>query len=73
MLMRWLTRLGVMLICMGVGVWVVYAAGKYLLGWDITVRQVLPYHLAMIITGMLLRHHRFILQKTSDLLRGHNS
>jgi hypothetical protein len=57
---------------MGVGVWGVYAAGRYLLGWDITARQVLPYHLAMIIPGVLLRHHRFILQKTSDFLHGHD-
>lgn len=64
----WMARSGGVLISLGVGVWGVYAVGKYLLGWDIFVRQVLPYHLAMIIPGMLLRHNCFILQKTRRFL-----
>lgn len=53
----WMIKTGNVLIFIGVSMWGVYAAGKYLLGWDITDRQVLPYHLLMIIPGMMLRHH----------------
>jgi hypothetical protein len=43
--------------------WGVYAVGKYLLGWDISDRQFLPYHLMMIIPGMVLRHYSGFLGK----------
>lgn len=57
----WVRRLGTVLIIIGVSLWGVYAIGKYLLGWQITDRDFLPYHLAAIIPGMVLRHHRFYL------------
>ena len=41
---------------LGGSVWLVYAACKYALGWDVTIRQFLPFHLAAIIPGVLLRH-----------------
>ncbi len=41
---------------LGGAVWLVYAACKYALGWDVTIRQFLPFHLAAIIPGVLLRH-----------------
>jgi hypothetical protein len=50
-----LARLGVVLIYIGGAVWVVYAVVKYLLGWDVSVRQFLPYHLAAILPGVLLK------------------
>jgi len=56
-------KLGNILIFVGVSMWGVYAVGKYLLGWDITDRQVLPYHLMMIIPGMILRHYSGILNR----------
>ena len=50
---------GTVLIIVGVSMWVVYAVGRYLMGWDVTDRQFLPYHLATIIPGMLFRYHQF--------------
>jgi hypothetical protein len=52
----WTTRLGNVLVFIGVSMWGPYAIGKYLLGWDVSDRQFLPYHLAVIIPGMALRH-----------------
>ena len=59
----WMIRLGNIFIFVGVSMWGVYAVGKYLLGWDITDRQLLPYHLMMIIPGMMLRHYSGFLSK----------
>lgn len=50
-----LTRLGNILFYLGGAVWAVYAVVKYLLGWDVSVRQFLPYHLAAIIPGVILK------------------
>ncbi|TAL23621.1 MAG: hypothetical protein EPN94_09135 [Nitrospirae bacterium] len=54
----WVRTLGTVLIIIGVSMWGVYAIGKYLLGWQITDRDFLPYHLAAIIPGMILKYHR---------------
>ena len=51
-------RAGVVLIVIGVGMWGVYAVGKYLLGWDITDRDFLPWHLLVILPGMALKFHK---------------
>jgi len=59
----WMIKTGNILIFIGVSMWGVYAVGKYLLGWDITDRQVLPYHLLMIIPGMMLRHYSGVICK----------
>lgn len=59
----WYQRIGSVLIYVGVGMWGVYAVGKYLLGWDISDRQFLPYHLAAIIPGMWLRFYGHWLQR----------
>ncbi len=59
----WMIKLGNVLIFVGVSMWGVYAVGKYLLGWDITDRQLLPYHLMMIVPGMMLRHYSGMLAK----------
>jgi len=51
-----IARLGTVMFYLGGAVWGVYALARYALGWDVTVRQFLPYHLAAIIPGVLLRH-----------------
>lgn len=48
-------RLGSLLFYLGGAVWVVYALARYALDWDVTMRQFLPFHLAAIIPGVLLR------------------
>jgi len=50
-----LARLGNVLFYIGGAVWVVYAVVKFLLGWDVNVRQFLPYHLVAVIPGVLLK------------------
>lgn len=51
-----IARLGDVMFYLGGAVWGVYALAKYALGWNVTVRQFLPFHLAAIIPGVLLRH-----------------
>jgi hypothetical protein len=55
----WVRAVGIVLVVIGVSMWVVYAVGKYGFGWDVTDRDFLPYHLAVIIPGMILMHIRF--------------
>ena len=50
---------GTILLTVGVGVWGLYAVLRFGIGWDVTVRQFLPYHLAGVVPGMILRRHRF--------------
>jgi hypothetical protein len=54
-----LNLLGTILIYAGVAVWGVYAVLRYGLDWDVTGRQALPYHLAGVVPGVILRRHRF--------------
>jgi hypothetical protein len=49
-------RFGMVLFYIGGLVWVVYAVVKFLLGWDVNIRQFLPYHLAAVIPGIILKH-----------------
>ncbi len=51
--------LGTILLAVGVGVWGAYAVLRFGLGWDVTARQFLPYHLAGVVPGMILKKHRF--------------
>ena len=37
-------------------VWLAYAVAKYLLAWDVNIRQFLPYHLAAVIPGIILKY-----------------
>lgn len=46
---------GTVLFYLGGAVWLLYATVKYLLGWDVSLRQFLPYHLAAVIPGVLLK------------------
>jgi hypothetical protein len=55
----WVRNTGTILIGVGVSMWIIYAVGRYLLSWDITDRDFLPYHLITILPGMVLRYHRF--------------
>ena len=50
-----IARLGNVLFSIGGAVWLVYAVVKYLLGWDVNLRQFLPYHLVAVISGVLLK------------------
>lgn len=61
-----LTTLGTVLVILGVAVWGVYAVGRWGLGWQVTGRQFLPYHLAGVIPGMILRRRVWFL----GLLKG---
>ncbi|OEU84656.1 MAG: hypothetical protein BA865_07075 [Desulfobacterales bacterium S5133MH4] len=54
-----LTTFGTVLIVMGVAVWGVYALLHWGLGFDVAGRQFLPYHLAGVVPGMILRRRRF--------------
>ena len=56
---RW-RNLGNLLIALGVAVWVVYAVARWGLGKEVTVDRFLPFHLAGVIPGALLRHGRFL-------------
>jgi hypothetical protein len=51
-----IARLGDIMFYLGGAVWAVYAVIRYGLGWDVSVRQFLPFHLAAIVPGVLLRH-----------------
>ena len=51
-----IARLGTVMFYVGGLVWIVFAVCKYGFGWDVSTRQFLPFHLAAIIPGVLLRH-----------------
>jgi hypothetical protein len=57
----WLRIIGTVLVIMGVSVWGVYAIERYVLKMDVHSVQFLAYHLAGVIPGSLLRHHKFFL------------
>jgi hypothetical protein len=50
-----LAQAGTVLFYLGGAVWILYALVKYLLGWDVSLRQFLPYHLAAVIPGVILK------------------
>ncbi|KPK24040.1 MAG: hypothetical protein AMK69_16725 [Nitrospira bacterium SG8_3] len=54
-----LKTLGNILLTLGVGVWGAYVVLRYGMGWEVTARECLPYHLAGVVPGTLLRRHRF--------------
>ena len=55
----WIRTIGTGLVIMGVSVWGVYAIERYLLKMDVYSLHFLAYHLAGVIPGTLLRHHKF--------------
>lgn len=54
-----LSSLGTVLVVLGVAVWGVYTILRWGMAWDVTGRQFLPYHLAGVVPGMILRRRRF--------------
>jgi hypothetical protein len=57
----WVRTIGTVLVIMGVSVWGVYVIERYVLIMDVHSLQFLAYHLAGVIPGTLLRHHRFFI------------
>jgi len=51
-----LKRFGSILFYLGGCVWIAYAIAKYIMGWDVTLRQFLPYHLVAVIPGVAMKH-----------------
>ena len=56
-----LKGVGNVLIALGVAVWGCYAAARYGLKYNVHGIAFLPYHLAGVIPGFILRRHRFFL------------
>jgi hypothetical protein len=50
---------GNILLILGVAVWAVYAVLRFGAGWDVRAGRFLPFHLAGVIPGAILRRHRF--------------
>ena len=63
-------RVGTVLFYIGGIVWIVYAVFKYLLGYDVNIRQFLPYHLAAVIPGILLKHGASLYERLTGRRRG---
>lgn len=57
-----LERVGTVLIYLGVAVWAVYVVARYAMGMEVTGRQFLPYHLAGVVPGAILRRYRFFVR-----------
>jgi len=51
--------LGNILLVLGVAVWGLYAVLRFGAGWNVTAGQFLPFHLAGVVPGAILRRHRF--------------
>jgi hypothetical protein len=64
-----LNGFGTTLVVLGVAVWAVYAVSRWGVGLDVTGRQFLPYHLAGVIPGMLLRRRHFLLRMVKKFSR----
>ncbi|MBW1771201.1 MAG: hypothetical protein JRJ17_08665 [Deltaproteobacteria bacterium] len=60
--------IGTILIYLGAAAWGVYAVLRYGLDWDVTARQFLPYHLAGVVPGVILRRHSFFMGLVRRLL-----
>jgi len=65
-----LSQMGSVLVALSVAVWGVYALVRWGLGWEVTGRQFLPYHLAGVIPGVILRRRRFLLQIVRKITPG---
>jgi len=50
-----MARAGTVLFYLGGAVWLIYALAKYMLGWNVFLRQFLPYHLGAVISGVILK------------------
>jgi hypothetical protein len=54
-----LSKAGSVLVALGVAVWGLYAVLRWGFGYEVTGRQFLPYHLAGVIPGMILRRRHW--------------
>ena len=63
-----LESLGTILIVLGVAVWGIYGGLRFGTGSDVAVRQFLPYHLAGVVPGMILKRHRCLRSLVRRLL-----
>ena len=63
------TLLGTTLLWFGAAVWGVYAVVRYGLGNEVPAIRFLPFHLAGVIPGMLLRRRHSIRQGLRRLFR----
>jgi hypothetical protein len=52
--------LGNLLLFAGIGVWAVYALLHFGMGWAVTMKQFLPFHLAGVLPGVILRRRWFL-------------
>lgn len=50
-----IAQFGSIMFYVGGAVWIAYALARYALDWDVTLRQFLPFHLAAVIPGVILR------------------
>jgi hypothetical protein len=57
----WARTIGTVLVIMGVCVWGVFVIERYILKMDVNSLQFLAYHLAGVIPGTVLRHHKFFI------------
>jgi len=58
---------GNILLVLGVAVWGLYAVVRFGAGWNVTAGQFLPFHLAGVVPGAILRRHRFFGKMVSRL------
>jgi hypothetical protein len=63
------TTAGNIALALGVGVWLVYAVMRYGLGMEVSVTSFLPFHLAGVIPGTLLRRRRMLIRLLHRLRR----
>lgn|GEM_PF-1541753 len=55
-----LSQVGSALVALGVAVWGVYALVRWGFGWQVAGKSFLPYHLAGVIPGMILKRRKFL-------------
>lgn len=51
-----MSRFSSVLFYFGGCVWIAYTVIKYVMGWNVTIRQFLPYHLAAVIPAVILKY-----------------
>ena len=54
---------GSVLVLLGAAVWVVYALLRWCLDQEVSIRQFLPYHLAGVLPGFVLKHWHWLKRK----------
>jgi hypothetical protein len=67
MLKKIMKRIGAVLFYIGGLVWVIFTVAKYLLDYDVSASQFLPYHLAAIIPGVILKYGLIYYERTTNI------